>query len=32
MPVTLTVDTATSVSVEGFDQFGNGWDVSGQHS
>jgi len=30
MPVTLTVDTATVVTVEGFDQFGNGWDVSGQ--
>ncbi|HEX3460897.1 MAG TPA: hypothetical protein VHT49_08325 [Acidimicrobiales bacterium] len=30
MPVTLTVDTATVVTVEGFDQFGNGWDVSAQ--
>ncbi|HEX3841687.1 MAG TPA: hypothetical protein VHU85_12900 [Acidimicrobiales bacterium] len=30
MPVTLTVDVATPVSVEGFDQFGNGWDVSSQ--
>ncbi len=29
-PTTLTVDTSTTVTVEGFDQFGNGRDVSSQ--
>lgn len=29
-PTTLTVDTSAITTVEGFDQFGNGWDVSRQ--
>ncbi len=30
LPVALTVDTATTVTVDGYDQFDNGWDVSSQ--
>jgi hypothetical protein len=30
LPTTLTISTAATTTVEGFDQFGNGWDVSSQ--
>ena len=30
LPTTLTVSTGTTVTVDGYDQFGNGWDVSSQ--